>query len=169
MYIAIGKIVKTHGTQGFLKAVAYSENPERFQNLKVVYLEQEEGVRGYIVEAVETGRDFVLLKLRGINSREQAKKLVRMELLLPENQKINPPDDTYFIHDLIGLSVFDIHDNYLGKIVEVYQGAGNDVYEVRGERKKILIPAVSEFVKQVDLENKKVIVKLIEGMVEHED
>jgi 16S rRNA processing protein RimM len=79
-------------------------------------------------------------------------------------EKIELPENNYFIHDLIGLKVFDIDENYLGVIENVLQMGANDVYQIIQEDNEILIPAVSEFVKDISLKEKKMIVKLIEGM-----
>ncbi len=166
MFIAIGKIVQTHGLKGYIKVVAYSGEPDRFFNLKTIYMEVDQEMCGFIIEDIQPLNQASLMKLRGVDTREAAKFLVKNEVWVPEDQKIELPEDTYFIHDLIGLSVFDTTQQYLGELQEVFQNAGNDIYSVRQDDREILIPAVSEFVKEINLREKKMVVQLIEGMVD---
>lgn len=165
MYIAVGKIVQTHGLKGYLKAIPYSGYPERFVHLKAIHVGTGEEMHGYIVEAVQVREGFSLLKLQGIDNREAARTLVKNELWVPEEKKIELPDDVYFIDDLLGLQVFDGGGVYLGELEVVLSNAGNDIYVVRNEEREVLIPAVSRFIKEVNLPQKKMVVQLIEGML----
>jgi len=165
-YIAVGKIAQPYGLQGYVKIFAYSEIPERFFDLKTVYIESDFGMRGLIVEDVQLHNQVVVLKLQGIDSREMAQTLTMQEVWVPEDQKIELPEDDYFIHDLLGLQVFDVDGLFVGELVDVLQGGGNDVYQVQKGEAEILIPAVSAFIRQIDLPGKKMIVQLIEGMGE---
>ena len=169
MYIAIGRVLQTHGVQGYVKATAYSGIPERFLRLKTVYVETDEGYRGLVVEGVQLRGSTILLKLKGITTRESAQPLIQKELFVPESEKIDLPENTYFIHDLIGLRVFDMAGRYLGTVEEVWTQGAHDVYVVRQGGREILIPAVSRFVKRVDLKGQKILVELIEGMIEEEE
>lgn len=164
MFIAIGKIIKTHGTNGYFKAISYSGVIERFLNLKTLYIEIDGEEKGMVLEDIILQDRNVLLKLKNIDNREEAAKLVRKELKILFEDKIELPENIYFIHDLIGLKVFDIEGNYLGIIENVMQVGANDIYQVKNEDEEILIPAVGEFIKNISLKDKKVIVKLIEGM-----
>lgn len=165
MYIAVGKIVQTHGLKGYLKAIPYSGYPERFLHLETIHIENGEEMQGYIVEAVQVREQFSLLKFRGIDNREAAQALVKSELWVPEAKRTALPEDVYFIDDLLGLQVFDTGGEHLGELEEVLSNAGNDIYVVRKEGQELLIPAVSEFVKEVNLPQKKMLVRLIEGML----
>ena len=166
MYIAIGKISQPHGTKGYVRAFPYSEIPQRFLGVKVLYVETELGMQGFVVEDVLLRERFALLKFKHVETREDAKTLTGKEIWIPEDQRIDLPDDVYFIHDLIGLQVFDVEGNMLGILEEVWVNTGNDVYVVRRNGQEILIPAVSEFVKEVNLSARRMVVQLIEGMVE---
>lgn len=165
MFIAVGKIVKTHGLKGYVKAIPYSGYPERFLHLQTIHVGNGEEMQGYIVEAVQVGEQFSLLKFRGIDTRETAQTLVKSELWVPEGKKTALPQGVYFIDDLLGLQVFDSEGEHLGELGEVLSNAGNDVYVVRKEGREVLIPAVSQFVKEVNLPQKKMVVQLIEGML----
>ncbi|GAB4368147.1 MAG: hypothetical protein Kow0042_09190 [Calditrichia bacterium] len=142
----------------------FSEVPNRFAQVKVVYWETPRGMEGRVVTGVKDCEPHVLLKLLDIDNRETAKGVVGKTLWLPEEEIVQLPEDTYFIHDLIGLEVFDIEGNYLGQLTDVIQMSGNDVYVVHHENRERLIPAVAEFVKMVDVSQRKMVVKLWEGM-----
>jgi len=166
MYIAIGKIIKVHGVQGYLRAIPYSGLPDRFLHLKTIYIDTGHEMRGFILEDVQVQDQTSLLRMKGIETRDAAAALLKKELWVPEEQQIDLPEDVYFIHDLIGLKVFDEEGEYLGELAEVLSNAGNDVYAVRKDGREILVPAVSEFVKEVNLQQKKMVVQLIDGMLE---
>ena len=75
------------------------------------------------------------------------------------------PKDTYFIADLLGLDVYTDEDEYLGKVEDIFQTGANDVYAVKDELgKQILLPSTKEVLKEIDLENEKIIVHLIKGL-----
>ena len=166
MYIAIGKIIKVHGVRGYVKAIAYSELPDRFLHLQTVYIETPGGMQGFLIEDIKLQSNISLLKLKGIETRDAAASLLQKDLRVPEEQQIELPEDNFFIHDLIGLQVSDTAGEYLGELAEVLSNAGNDVYLVRNESREILIPAVYRFVKEIDLLKKTMVVELIEGMLE---
>ncbi len=165
-YIAVGKIAQPYGLQGYVKIFAYSEIPERFFDLKTLYIESDFGMRGLIVEDVQLHNQVVVLKLQGFDSREMAQTLTKQEVWVPEDQKVALTEGDYFIHDLLGLQVSDVNGLFVGELADVLQGAGNDVYLVRNGEKEILIPAVSAFIHQIDLPGNKMVVQLIEGMVD---
>jgi 16S rRNA processing protein RimM len=166
MFIAIGKIIKLHGIKGYVKVVSYAGILERFSNLTSTYVELEGETNCFILEDVILADDSANIKFKKINTREEAAPLVGKELLVPYEERVKLPADIFFIHDLIGLEVFDIDGNYLGLLKDVFQMGGNDVYQVNDGKREILVPGVSEFVKEISLKEKKMTVHLIEGMVE---
>lgn len=164
MFIAIGKIIQPHGLNGYLKAIAYSGILERFLELKTLYIETEDETKGLILEDVILQDNYALIKFKNINNREEAASLVQKDLFIPYEDRLKLPEDNFFIHDLIGLQVFDIDGNYLGIIENVMQVGANDIYQINHGDHEILIPAATEFVKKISLKDKKIIVKLIEGL-----
>lgn len=157
-------MVRTHGTRGWVRVEVYSGLPHRFESVRVVFFRGAAGAEGKILSQYELLGNAVLLKFKGVDDREAAKALVGKEIWLPEDQIIELPENEYFVHDLIGLNVFDTEGNLLGRLEDVMLMAGNDVYVVRGERGEILIPAVEEFIREVDLKGGKIVVRLWEEM-----
>ena len=99
MYIAIGKIIQTHGIQGYLKVIAYSGYPDRFLKLKTAYIEIDREMRGFIIDDIKSQNQATLIKFRGIDNREAARFLVKNELWVPEDQKIDLPEDNQYAND----------------------------------------------------------------------
>jgi 16S rRNA processing protein RimM len=136
----------------------------RLDKVKVLYFEDPAGIQGHLLTGVYTQGGKIKIRLKGIQNKEEVKNFIGKEFFLPESQKILLPKDCYFIDDLIGLEVFDQHAEFRGILSEVLEMGGNDVYVVQEKNKEILIPAVREFIKKVDLKNRKMLVSLWDGM-----
>jgi len=162
-FIAVGKILRAYGNSGWVKILVYSGLSDRFRNIDVIYLNGPSGMEGSILREVKEGNE-VSLKLKGIDSREDAKLLVGRELFLPEAESIDLPENSYFRHSLIGLDVVDPEKKKIGVVEDIMEMGGNDILVVRGKKREILIPAVAEFIKSVDLGTGKILVRLWDGM-----
>jgi len=163
-YISVGKIVRAHGIDGWLVVQVYSGLSDRFDNVKVIYFSGSAGIEGKILSGVQLKGNLLMIRLKGVKNREEAKAFIGKEILLPETQRIELPENTYFIDDLIGIEVIDVDGNFIGILQEVLEMGGNDLYVVRKSEKETLIPAVSEFIKEVDISARKMVVRLWEGM-----
>lgn len=163
-YVAVGKFIGIHGNQGWLKIYVYSGIPDRFKNIKVIYFSTDYGYEGRIIADQKLTTQHILLKIDGINSREDAQELIEREIFVPENKKIVLSEDQYFIDDLIGLAVFDVEGKHLGVVKDILSMVANDIYVVQGEQREILIPANSEFIKLVEIEEGRMTVRLWDGM-----
>lgn len=165
-YLEIGQIVNTNGLKGLLTVNPFTDDIERFEDLKKVYILYNKELIEKTIEEVKYKKNQVLLKLKGIDSIEEAEKYRECYLKINREDAIELPNDTYFIVDLLGLEVVTTDNKILGKIDDIFQTGSNDVYVVKDELgKQILLPAISDVVKKVDLENKKMIVELIEGLI----
>ncbi len=165
-YLIVGKIVNTKGLLGEIKVSPMTQIPKRFDDLSFVYVEIKGEKIKYSIRSVTYTAKFVLLKLGKINTLEDAQKLKGCYLYVDRSNAIKLSEDEYFLSDIIGLDVFDINDKYLGKITEIYSPGGNDVYEITDNGKnKVLIPAIGEVIKRVDLHGGYMIIELLEGLV----
>jgi len=164
MYL-IGYVLKPQGLKGEIKVNPVSPDPERFKSLNKVYLKNDT-IQAYLVEKVRISNKFVFLKFREVNSRDEAELLRDCEILIDPDERIRLSADEYFIHDLFGCQVFTQQGDLLGTLVDVWQSSSNDVYVVKNQiGEEILVPAIKDIIKNVDLETKKIIIQLIEGMV----
>ena len=164
-YFEIGQIVTTNGIKGFVKVNPFTDNIKRYDDLKSVYIEYKSELLEFKIEEVRYYKNQVILKLEGIDSIEEANKYRNCYLKIKREDAVKLPENTYFIADLIGIQVFDESNNFLGNIVDIFSTGSNDVYVVKNEiGKEILLPAISEVIKQIDIKNSKMVVNLIEGL-----
>ncbi len=166
--LEIGQIVNSYGIKGFLKVVPYTDDITRFDKLNEIYIEKNKRLEEFQIEEVKYHRNLVLLKLKGINTPEEITKYKNCYIKISREDAVKLPENTYFIVDLLGIEVYDEEEKLLGKIEDVFSTKSNDVYVVRTEKgKQILLPAIGEVIKNVDIENKKMIVHLIDGLEEN--
>lgn len=165
-FMEIGQIVNTNGIKGVLKVVPFTDDITRFEKLKTIYIEKDNKLEEYTIEQVRYNKNTVLLKFKGIDDINTAEKYKNAYLKIDRKDAIELPEDTYFIVDLIGLEVLTEEGDLLGSLVDVFPTGSNDVYVVKNDLgKQILLPAIGEVIKQVDITNKKMVVKLIEGLI----
>ena len=156
-YLEAGQIVSTHGVRGEVKVLPWADGPEFLPLFDRVFLEGRE----YPVESVRIQKTCNLLKLRGVDTMEQAQSL-RNKTVSVLRDDVELEDGAVFIAELLGLPVFE-DGRQIGIIKDVLSMPGNDVYIVKGE-KEYMIPAVREFIKEINMEDGYVNVVLIEGM-----
>lgn len=162
----IGQIVNTYGIKGYLKIVSYTDDIIRFEKLESIYIEVKKELKDFIIEDVKYSKNLVLLKLKGIDDINSAEIYKNCYIKIPRSQAVKLPENSYFIVDLIGLNVYTDNDEELGNIIDVFSTGANDIYVVKNELgKQVLLPAISDVIKKVDIQNKKMIVHLIDGLI----
>ena len=154
-YLEAGEIVTTHGVRGELKILPWVDSPEFLTDFDRVRIEGKE----YAVESCRVQKTCNLLKLRGIDSVEQA---ISFRGKIVELYREDISKDLIFAAELIGIDVYE-EDSLLGQVVEVLDYPGNKVYIVKGEC-TYMIPAVKAFIISTDLDSNRMQVKTIEGM-----
>lgn len=164
-YLSIGQIVNLHGVQGEVKVYPLTDNVLRFKKLKEVYVEVGSELKSFKILEVKMLKNMVVLKLEGIDTVEAALKLKDCYLKVDREKAVKLPKDNYFICDLIDIEVFDIEGKLLGKVSDIIQTGSNDVYIVKNEGKELLIPALKSVFKEINIEDRKIIVELPEGLI----
>lgn len=157
-FLESGEIVSTHGIQGEVKILPWADGPEFLLDFDTFYL----GGKAYEVTSSRIHKTCVLSKLRGIDTPEQA-TLLRGQVVSIDRSNLTLPKGTVFIADLLGCRVLEEEGREIGKIKDVLTMPASDVYVVQGE-KQYMIPAVKEFVREINVEEGYVRVHLIEGM-----
>lgn len=165
-YLEIGQIVNTFGIKGMVKVKPFTDNIERFNNLEKIYIKNKSGQTEYKIQEVKYHKNMVLIKFEGIENPEQA-DLLRNSYLIVDRETEEPLEPgRYYIVDMIGLDVFTDDNENLGKLEDIYNTGSNDIYVVKNELgKQVLLPAIEDVIKNIDMDNKKVIVHLIPGLV----
>jgi 16S rRNA processing protein RimM len=168
-YLEIGEIVNTHGVKGEIKVIPLTDNANRFFDLKWVYIEKGKDLVKYNIEGVKRFKQFVILKLSGIDSMAAAEALKNLYLKVDRMNAVVLPDNSFFVCDLIDCKVFEKNGQKLGILKEVLQTGSNDVYVIEGENgREILIPALKSVVRDISLKDGSIIVDLPEGLVDDE-
>lgn len=165
-YLEIGQIVNTFGIAGMVKVKPFTDDITRFEKLKTVLVDKNGTFVEYEIEQVKYHKQMVMLKFKGIEDINQAEKLRNLYLKINRKDAVKLPKDSYFIVDLLGLEVYTVENELLGTVNDIFPTGSNDVYVVKDELgKQILIPALKTVIKNIDIENKKIIVELPEGLV----
>ncbi len=162
--IKIGKIVNAVGLRGEVKVYNYSDSEEVYERTPEIYAED----KLLKVENVRVQKNMVILKLSGIDDRNEAEAAKGVELYITESDLPELPEGVFYIRELIGMNVMESEkDMFFGTVTDVIQNTAQDIFEVEQENgKKILIPKVDEFILNIDKEQKTIYVKLIEGLLE---
>ena len=163
-FLEAGKIVNTHGVTGEVKVQSWCDSPEVLLDFDTLYHAPSEPVK---VLKAYVHKNCVILRLEGVNTCEAAEALKNKVLYL-NREDIELPEDLVFIQDILGLPVFDARTGEtIGKLRDVNQGAGHDLYIIQRDGKPdALIPACKPFLKDIDLENGVITVETIEGLIE---
>lgn len=151
-YLMIGEITKPQGVRGEVKVRPCTCDPERFEGLETVYVERDGGFAPLRVRVNRLGADAVFMNVEGVEDRDAAEKLRGTLLYIDRAHAVELDGDTNFLADLYGLRGMVDDGRELGKLTEVMQPGGNDVYVFRGPLGEVLVPALKSVVIAVDLE-----------------
>lgn len=161
--IKIGKIVSPHGIKGQIKVYNYSRR-DRFEDISEITIDKET----FNIESITSVKHMVILKVHGIDDRNSAEALRGKDVFMDEKYLDELKEDEYLIRDLIGLDVFRDESSSIGKVIDVLQYGPSDTYEIKMNNGKMAyIPAVKEFIKDVDLE-KGITIETIPGLIDDE-
>lgn len=165
-YFEVGQIVNTFGIKGQVKVVPFTDDVERFDELKQVYIEKKNELKPFQIEQVNYHKNMVIIKFKNINTIEEAEKYRNCYLKIDRAHAKKLPKDTYFIADLLGLPVYTDEGELLGKVDDIYNSGSSDIYVVKNEMgKQVLLPSIPDVLKEIDLENEKIIVHIIQGLL----
>lgn len=173
-FIAVGKIVKPIGLKGNLKVFLLTDFPERFRNLKELYLFDENGnvffkneLTGnykFKISECSVNAKFVNLKFEGYSSIEETRELINLFTLIEEKDKIKISKDDFYYYEMIGLNVFD-KGKLIGEVIAIEDYGSGDLFRIRCEDKEIYVPFRKEFIKKIDIGNKRIDTELIDGFL----
>ncbi len=156
--LTIGRIVAPHGVRGDVRIVPLTENPQRFfemQSLKI------QDVGSFEIENIRWHKQFLLTKLSGIETMDDAEKLRNKEIEVTLEELGAPPEGRYYVFDMLGMDVFNVAGEKIGVLKEVLDTGAADVYVIKliDSKKDMLVPAIKSVVKEIDIDNKKMIIE----------
>jgi 16S rRNA processing protein RimM len=165
-YLAIGRVTRAHGIRGEISVIVLTDFPERFETTEWLYLGDEFEATAYRLEAYRWHKRHVLLTLAGVSNRTQAEQLQGQFVQIPVGDAMPLPEGSFYLYQLIGLRVITVDGKVLGNISNILETGANDVYVVTAENgePEILLPAIPDVVKSIDVETGHIIVELIGGL-----
>ena len=163
----VGVISSTHGIRGEVKVFPTTDDVKRFKKGISLILDTGKEEKNLVVEGVKFFKQFVILKFEGIDNINDIEKYKSKSLYVTRENAVRLKKNEYFIADLIGIKVWEDNGNFLGELKDVIETGANDVYVILLENgKEILLPAIKECILEVEIENRKMIVHVMEGLRE---
>ncbi len=166
-FLRVGVISSTHGVRGEVKVYPTTDDPARFQQLKKVLLDTGKERISLEIDGVKFFKNLVILKFRGLDSIETVERYKGMDLYVSREDAVPLAENENFIADLIGMEVLTDEGNSLGVLSDVMETGANDVYVVRTpEGKELLLPAIRDCILEVNVEEKRMLVHVLEGLLD---
>jgi len=160
-FITIGQILAPWGTKGKLKVKVITDFPQRFAPSSTVYINRQP----MTIDNTERYKGEAIIKLNAIDSIEAAQRLRGQAIEIHYSQVYSLPEGQYYHFQLIGLEVWTAQGELLGNITEILTAKGNDNYVVKGNEGEILIPAIEDVVKSIDLNKRRMVIETIPGLL----
>lgn len=165
-FLQVGVISSTHGVRGEVKVFPTTDDKNRFKKLKNVILDTGKEHMPLEIESVKFFKQFAILKFKGIDNINDIEKYKGKSLLVDRKNAVKLQKDEYFIADMIGMEVFTEDGNRFGVLRDVMETGANDVYVIdMADGKEVLVPAIKQCILNVDVEEKKMTIHLLEGLV----
>lgn len=163
-YLEMGKITKTQGLKGEVRMQYYCDSPEDLEEFNILYMGKDK-VEVEIEKSRYLKSDVAVIKLKGVDTPEEAQKLIG-KILYMNRDDVELPEDVWFIQDIIGLEVVDNDDGTVyGKVDEIYQNGGADVYSIKTpDGEQLMFPAIPEVLIKTDIDEGRIYIKPLEGL-----
>ena len=164
--LQVGVITQTHGVRGEVKVFPTTDDPARFKKLKQVVLDTGKETLPLEVESVKFFKQFVILKFKGYDNINDVEKYKRCSLLVDRENAVPLGEDEYYIADMIGMEVETEDGAIFGTLKDVIETGANDVYVIdSAEHGEVLVPAIRECILDVDIENRRMKIHLLAGLI----
>lgn len=166
-FLEIGKIVNVVGLKGEVKVMPWCDTPELLCEFDTLYYKSQTPV---VIENARVQKNMVVLKIKGVDSVEDAQK-IRNRILYMDRNDVELPEDVYFVQDLIGLEVSDVDSGMVyGELCDVSETGANDVYHIKtADGKMLYIPAIPDVVIETDVEGGRMKIRPLKGLFDDED
>jgi len=169
-YLVIGQVLRPHGVRGDLRVKILTNYPNRLQQNQHVYLASPASpnrVQQYLIERVRLHHGALLLKLADCEDRDAANELRNMLLQIPFKDAVSLDAGEHYSFQIVGLEVVTDTGVALGRVVEILETGANDVYVVTGSYGELLLPAITDVILKLDLQDGRMTVHLIPGLTEN--
>lgn len=164
--LQVGVITQTHGVRGEVKVFPTTDDVNRFKKLKQVILDTGKETMSLEIQSVKFFKQFVILKFKGIDNINDIEKYKRCSLYVTREHAVPLEEDEYFIADMIGMEVCTEDGNIFGTLKDVIETGANDVYVIENaEHGEVLVPAIKECIRSVDIEKGQMMIHLMDGLI----
>lgn len=165
--LRVGVITRTHGIRGEVKVFPTTDSPLRFNELSEVFLKLGKKEKYLKIESARYFKNLVILKFKGIDSLNDVEAYKGGELYIKRSEGEALAENEYYIADIIGMRVVSDEGAEIGTVKDVLETGANDVYIVSREgAKDLLLPAIKDCVKSVDLEENRITVHIMDGLLD---
>ena len=170
-FLQVGVISSTHGIRGEVKVFPTTDDPARFKKLKNIFLDTGRERIGLEIQAVKFFKQFVIVKFKGIDNINDIERYKGKSLLVPRKDAVKLAENEYFIADLIGMDVYkDEEETRFGVLRDVMETGANEVYIIDSDRHgEVLVPAIRQCILKVDVENRKMRIHLLDGLISEDE
>ena len=162
--LQVGVISSTHGIRGEVKVFPTTDDAARFKKLKEVLLDTGKEKLSMEIEGVKFFKQFVILKFKGIENINDVEKYKGKGLYVTRDHAVKLSKGEYFVADILGMQVVTDDGEVLGTLKDVMETGANDVYVVDAPEGELLLPAIKQCIRQVDIEGRKMTVHMMEGL-----
>ena len=164
--LQVGVITQTHSVRGEVKDFPTTDDVNRFKKLKQVILDTGKETMPLEIQSVKFFKQFVILKFKGIDNINDIEKYKRCSLYVTREHAVALKEDEYFIADMIGMEVCTEDGNIFGTLKDVIETGANDVYVIENaEHGEVLVPAIKECIRSVDIEKGQMMIHLMDGLI----
>ena len=164
--LQVGVISSTHGVRGEVKVFPTTDDVTRFRQLKKVYLDTGREMLPLEIQNVKFFKQFAILKFKGIDNINDIEKYRGKSLMIDREDAVDLDEDEYFIADMIGMKVYTEDGSEFGTLKDIMETGANDVYIIDSlEHGEVLIPAIRECILDVDMDEERMTIHLMEGLV----
>lgn len=166
-FLRVGVISSTHGIRGEVKVYPTTDDPKRFLDLDEVILDTGKEHKILEIEGVKFFKNQVILKFKGYDNINDIEKYLKKDLLVDREHAVELGENENFIADLIDMEVVTDEGKVLGTLTDVIETGANDVYAVKTpEGKEILLPAIRDCILDVNVDEKRMTVHVMEGLLD---
>jgi len=168
-YILIAKVEQVYGKAGYVKLQSFSDFPERFLDLKKIYMDFWGDKKTFYVEDVKNLNGKIIIKFKKFDDPNETQILVGKEIYVDENDKVDLPENLFFVHDLIGSEVI-VENKRIGFVTDIIKGKANDVLVIlTDDKNEKLIPFVLNFIEKFDAEKRQLILNISKDFLEDDE
>ena len=165
--LQVGVVTQTHGIRGEVKVFPTTDDAGRFRDLKKVFLDTGREKLPLEIQGVKFFKQFVIVKFKGLDTINEVERFRRCPLLVPREDAVPLEEDEYYIADMIGMQVKTEDGKAFGTLKDVMETGANDVYVIDSiSHGEVLVPAIKECIRKVDVAEGKMIVHLMDGLVQ---